>query len=444
MEVTPPGVAEKPSQGGEIYGRWPWIEPKVWTERMLAALERGIEGGKWFRLIDKVWALKNLNIAAEKVIENSGCAGIDGQTTAMFERHKENEVRRLQKELEDDTYRPQAAKRTWIEKPGGKELRPLGIPTVRDRVVQNAMRHVIEPIFERDFAPHSYGFRPGRGCKDALRAVEGLLESGHHYVVDADLKSYFDTIPHDKLMERMKQKISDGRTLKLIESFLKAGVMDGLKGWESGEEGTPQGAVISPLLANIYLNPLDWKMEEEGWKMVRYADDFVILCQREEEARAVLETVQKWVEENGLTLHPEKTRIVDASQPGGFDFLGYHFERGMKWPRKKSVKNLKRKIHGKTHRNEGRSLAAICSDLNETLRGWLNYFKHSKRTAFGTIDSYVRGRLRGILRKRQHKKGRARGKDHHLWPKTYFTALGLFSLNDAHIAACQSRYREIH
>jgi RNA-directed DNA polymerase len=408
---------------------------------MLAALERGVEGGKWFRLIDKVWSLKNLSISAEKVINNGGSAGIDGQTTAMFERHKESEVRKLQEELERDTYRPQAARRCWIEKPGGKEKRPLGIPVVRDRVMQNALRHVMEPIFERDFGPHSYGFRPGRSCKDALRAVEELLESEHHYVVDADLKSYFDTIPHGKLMERVKQKISDGRMLKLIESFLKAGVMDSLKGWQAGEEGTPQGAVISPLLANIYLDPLDWKMVEEGWKMVRYADDFVILSKSKEEAQTALETVQKWVEENGLTLHPEKTRIVDASQPGGFDFLGYHFERGMKWPRKKSIKSLKKKIHEKTRRNEGRSMSVICSDLNETLRGWFNYFKYSKRTAFGDIDGYIRGRLRSILRKRRNKEGRARGRDHQRWPNTYFTALGLFSLVEAHVAACQSRHR---
>jgi RNA-directed DNA polymerase len=405
---------------------------------MLAALETGIEGGKWFRLIDKVWGEKNLGRAFEKVMENGGSAGIDRQSVREFERHREKEIEDLQRELREQNYRPQAVKRVWIEKLGSKEKRPLGIPAVRDRIVQGALRHVIEPIFERDFAPQSYGFRPGRGCKDALRRVEELLKSGYGWVVDADLKSYFDTIPWGRLMERVGQKIADGRVLSLIEKMLKAGAMDAAKGWQPTESGTPQGAVISPLLSNIYLDPLDWLMAQSGYEMVRYADDFILLCENESQAQAALEKVRGWVSKEGLTLHPEKTRIVEASQPGGFDFLGYHFERGMKWPRKKSMQRFKDTIRVKTRRNQGRSMTRICQDLNRSLRGWFEYYKHSKATAFEAVDGYIRGRLRSILRRRRNRTGKGRGTDNQRWPNAYFTAMGLISLKQAHQAACRS------
>jgi RNA-directed DNA polymerase len=437
-EQKPPKLAAKPQEGGEIRSRWEWVEPAVWTERMLAALETGVKGGKWFRLIDKVWAEKNLGRALEKVVEKGGSAGVDRQNVREMERHKEKEIGDLQRELREQKYRPQAVKRVWIEKPGSKEKRPLGVPAVRDRIVQGALRHVLEPIFEREFAVQSYGFRPGRGCKEALRRVEELLKSGHGWVVDADLKSYFDTIPQDRLLERVGRKIADGRVMALLETMLKSGVMDALKGWQPTESGTPQGAVISPLLSNVYLDPLDWLMAEGGYEMVRYADDFVILCKSESQAQAALEKVREWVLKEGLTLHPEKTRIVEASQPGGFDFLGYHFERGMKWPRKKSMDRLKDTVRRKTRRNQGRSMERICADLNRTLKGWFEYFKHSKATAFETVDGYIRGRLRSILRRRMHRRGKGNGRDHQKWPNAHFTAMGLFSLRQAHRAACQS------
>ena len=437
-EQTPPKLAPKPQEGGDIRSRWEWVEPMVWTERMLAALETGVEGGKWFRLIDKVWAEGNLNRALEKVIENGGSAGIDRQSARELGRHREKEIGGLQRELREQNYRPQAVRRAWIEKPGSKEKRPLGIPAVRDRIVQGALRHVIEPIFERGFAPRSYGFRPGRGCKEALRRVDELLKSGHGWVVDADLKSYFDTIPQDRLMERIREKIADGRVLSLVESMLRAGVMDSAKGWQPTESGTPQGSVISPLLSNIYLDPLDWLMADSGYEMVRYADDFILLCESESQARAALEEVRAWVAQEGLTLHPEKTRIVEASQPGGFDFLGYHFERGMKWPRKKSMDRLKDMIRMKTGRGQGRSMEEICRDINRTLGGWFEYYKHSNAKTHETVDRYIRGRLRSILRQRAHRPGRGRGKDHQKWPNAYFTAMGLICLKQAHAAACRS------
>jgi RNA-directed DNA polymerase len=385
----------------------------VWTERMLATLETGIEGGKWFRLIDKVWSPKNLACALEKVVANGGSAGGDNQSVKQVEAHKDDVIRSLEQALRADQYQPQAVKRVWIPKPGSQDKRPLGVPTVKDRIVQGALRHVIEPIFERDFAPQSYGFRPGKGCKDALRRVEELLESGHDWVVDADLKAYFDSIPQARLMGRVREKIADGRVLKLLEQMLQAGVMDTAQGWQPTEQGTPQGAVISPLLANLYLNDLDWTMARKGFEMVRYADDFVVLCRSQVEAQTALETIRVWVAANGLSLHPNKTRLVNASQPGGFDFLGYHFERGMRWPRAKSLKKLKATIRQKTRRSQGRSLKAICAELNGTLKGGFEYFKHSHGTTFEPIDRYIRGRLRSILRKRQGRKGRGRGLDHH-------------------------------
>ena len=301
------------------------------------------------------------------------------------------------------------------------------------------MRMVIEPIFEHDFAEHSYGFRPNRGCKDALRRVDELLKSGYTTIVDADLKSYFDTIPHDRLMALVGQEVSDGRILTLIEAFLKQGVLDGLREW-TPEMGSPQGAVISPLLSNIYLNPLDHQMARAGFEMVRYADDFVILCRSPDEASRALAMVQDWTTAAGLTLHPTKTRIVNAATDA-FDFLGYRFESGQRFPRPKSLQKLKDSIRAKTKRNDGRSLQVIIGSLNPTLRGWFEYFKHSYKTTFPKLDGWIRMRLRSILRKRQKKRGRGRGSDHQRWPNAYFAKQGLYSLKTAHASACQSSSR---
>jgi RNA-directed DNA polymerase len=307
-------------------------------------------------------------------------------------------------------------------------------------VVQTALCNALEPIFERDFAAHSYGFRPGRGCKDALRRVVELLRSGYTYVVDADLKSYFDTIPQAALLEEVKRKITDGRVLEVIERYLRNSVMEGLEQW-TPQEGTPQGAVLSPLLSNIYLDPLDHLMQEQGYEMVRYADDFIILCRSEAEAQRALKRVQKWIMQAGLTLHSEKTHIVDAKQPGGFDFLGYHFERGLRWPRKKSRAKFKQTVRAKTRRTSGQSLDEIIANVNRTMGGWFEYFKHSDPRTFAPLDSWVRMRLRSILRKRHGGKGRGGGNDHRRWPNAYFAAQGLFSLATVHAAACQSSCR---
>jgi RNA-directed DNA polymerase len=303
-EQQPPTVPGTAQQGGDLRARWAWVEPTVWTERMLATLETGIEGGKWFRLIDKVWSAKNLAGSLQKVVAKGGSAGIDNQSARAVYEYQEQTIRKLEQELRTGQYQPQAVKRVWIPKPGSQEKRPLGVPTVRDRIVQGAVLQVIEPIFEREFAAQSYGFRPGKGCKDALRRVDELLRSGKHWVLDADLKSYFDTIPHERLMDRVAEKVADGKVLSLVEGMLQAGVMDTVEGWQATKQGSPQGAVISPLLSNIYLNGLDWKMAREGFEMVRYADDFVVLCANQQEAQKALEEISQWVEENGLKLHP--------------------------------------------------------------------------------------------------------------------------------------------
>jgi RNA-directed DNA polymerase len=438
---TKPSSVPLAQQGGEIRARWAWVEPVVWTDRMLKALEEGVEGGVWFRLIDKVWSLGNLSSSYRKVKSNEGAPGVDHVTVEEFGNHWEANVGKLIASLRDGSYEPQAIRRVYIPKPGSREYRPLGIPTVRDRVVQGAVRHILEPIFEKEFAVQSYGFRPGMGCKDALRRLDELLKSGYVYVLDADLKSYFDSIPHDRLLVRLRERIADGRMLGLIESFLKAGIMEGLQEWEP-ETGVPQGAVLSPLLSNVYLNPLDHQMAAEGFEMIRYADDFVIVCRSESEAEQALSRVRQWCEAEGLQLHPDKTRIVDV-RTTSFEFLGYEFattKKGLltRWARKKSVDKLKDSIRVKTKRRNGRSLESLVKEINGTLKGWFVYFKHSHYTTFPRLDRWIRMRLRSILRGYQGRKGRGRGRDHQRWPNSYFTDLGLYNLVRAHELACQS------
>ena len=407
---------------------------------MLDALERGVKGGKWFALWDKVFAPSTLASSWARVQANKGSAGVDGVTIGRFERDVEANLKATSAALREGRFFPQKVRRVWIPKAGSKELRPLGIPTVCDRVVQGALRAVMEPIFERDFSERSYGFRPGRSCKDALRRVDELLDAGKTWVVDADIKGYFDSIPHDRLMELVAKKISDGSVLKLVGKYLEAQVLDGLKSW-TPEAGSPQGAIISPLLSNIYLDPLDHEMAAAGMEMVRYADDFVVLCASQEEALRALDRVKEWMRCAGLTLHPEKTRIVNASERGGFDFLGYHFERSYKWPRKKSEEKFKEAIRAKTGRTSGESMQRIIANVNRTMRGWFEYFKHSVGNVFVRLDKWVRMRLRSILRKRIKGKGHGYGHSHHKWPNAYFHESGLFFMANARRLAVQSARR---
>lgn len=436
-EETSAEVPERDKQAEEDLWQRHKAERGVWTEPMLAALERGLKGNKWFSLIDKVWSDRTLELAWEKVRDNAGACGVDGITIGRFAKDSQIRLLAVNEQMRQGTYQPKPVKRVWIEKAGSADKRPLGIPTVTDRVVQASVRMVIEPIFEKQFAEHSYGFRPGRGCKDALRRVEELLHAGNTHVVDVDIKGYFDAIPHDRLMALVRERIADGRLLGIIEKFLKQGVIEGSDWQQAKEEGTPQGGVISPLLANIYLNPLDWLIAESGFEMVRYADDMVVLCSSQEEAEIVLEKLRVWMGENQLTLHPEKTRTVDMSLADShFDFLGYRFQRSrqgrlMRLVRPKSLRKLRQTIKLKTRRKNGKSMEAIIADINRILVGWYGYFKNAKASALGEIDGWIRMRLRSILRKRRGLKGRGRGRDHHRWPNRYFTKLGYFCLLDA-------------
>jgi RNA-directed DNA polymerase len=402
------------------------------------ALKRGLKGNKWFSLIDKVQSARTLELAWEKVKSNAGACGVDGITIGRFDKDSQSRLLAVSEQIKRGTYQPKPVKRVWIDKPGSAEKRPLGIPTVVDRVVQAAVRMVIEPIFENRFAKHSYGFRPGCGCKDALRRVEELLRAGNTHVVDVDIKGYFDAIPHDRLMALVREHIADGRVLGLIEGFLKQGVIEG-ENWQEAKEGTPQGGVISPLMANLYLNPLDWLMAGLGFEMVRYADDMVVLCRSRQEAQTALEKLREWMTQVGLTLHPDKTRTVDMNLADShFDFLGYRFKRSrrgrlIKLVRPKSLRKLRESIKPRTRRNNGRSMEAIVADINRTLTGWYAYFKHVHPSELDQIDRWMRVRLRSILRKRRGGEGRGRGKDHHRWPNRYFTGLGLFCLLDAKV-----------
>ena len=421
---------------------------------MLAALDMGVKGNKWFSLIDKVYADRTLELAWAKVSSNAGACGVDGITVERFGKDSQSRLLAVKEHLKEGSYQPKPVKRVMIPKPGSAQKRPLGIPTVRDRVVQTALRMVIEPIFEKEFAPHSYGFRPGRGCKDALRQVNALLKSGHVHVVDADLKSYFDTIPHHRLMALVAERIADGRVKALIAAFLKQGVLEEGVQREAGNEGTPQGGVISPLLANLYLNPLDWLMADAGFAMVRYADDVaricleekwravslrsaVVLCRTPEQARHALEQIKAWTREVELTLHPEKTRTVDMStEKSYFDFLGYRFYRTLKGKltrlvRPKSEQKLRATLKPLTQRNCGLNLEITIRRINPTLKGWYAYFKQATPQSLKAMDSWVRDRMRAILRRRRGWKGKAQKPDRYRWPNRYFRALGLFCLEEA-------------
>ena len=260
---TASAVPARAKRGAEARD-WSWVEASVWTERMVSALENGVKGGRWYSLMDKVYAPDTLEAAWNKVQANDGAAGVDGQSLERFAAQEGLYLNELATALREGSYRPQPVKRVDIPKGDGK-TRPLGIPTVKDRIVQTAVKFVLEPIFEATFCPTSYGFRPGLGCRDALREVAQLIEEGYTFVVDADLQSYFDTIPHERLMQRVEERISDGRILGLLRSWLAQDILRDTERW-TPTEGTPQGAVISPLLANIYLHPLDARMAALGYR----------------------------------------------------------------------------------------------------------------------------------------------------------------------------------
>ena len=434
-------VPERAKQGAEAckFPKWEWVEASVWTERMLAALGNGVKGGKWFSLIDKVYNRRTLEVAWKRVASNKGAAGVDRISIKRFRSNAQFYLEELEKDLCNGAYRPAPVKRVHIPK-DGKKTRPLGIPTVKDRIVQTALKMVLEPIFENEFLETSYGFRPKLGCKDALREVDRLLREGYTWAVDADVKSYFDTIPHDRLMDLVKERVSDGGILHLIELFLKQEIMEDMKCWNP-LKGTPQGAVLSPLLANVYLHELDLTLHRYGRKVIRYADDFVVLCRSQGEADKALAEIQVWIEQNGLQLSSEKTHIGNCLEIGhGFEFLGYRFEGGQRFVRAKSLKKFKDNIRSKTCRTRGDSIEKIISDLNRTIRGWFGYFKHAHHYTFSSLDGFIRRRLRAVLCKQKKRPGSGTTeRDHKQWPNAFFAERGLFTMHKAYVLARQSR-----
>ncbi len=432
-------VTARPEAGPDDPCTWSWVAASVWTDRMLAALGNGVRGGKWHSLIDKVYAPQTLREAWQRVKANRGAAGIDRMSIECFEAKATRYLAELEQALREGSYQPEPVRRVHIPK-GKGTTRPLGIATVKDRVVQTALKLVLEPIFEKEFLPVSFGFRPGRSCKDALRVVDLALKEGYTWVVDADLQSYFDTIPKLPLLALIAEKVSDKKVLELVGRYLDQEVMEGMKRW-TPVAGTPQGSVISPLMSNLYLHGLDRLLSEAGYKYARFADDFVALCHTRQEAEAVLTTIQAWVEAHGLCLHPEKTRVGNCMDYGqGFDFLGYRFEAGRRWVRPKSRMALRDKIREKTGRTRSDSLETIISELNPILKGWFGYFQQAHRTTFRDVDGFVRRRLRAILRKRVKRPGFGRTcRDHHRWPNAFFAEHGLFTLHEAYVLASRSR-----
>ncbi len=401
---------------------------------------------RFYLLYDKVWRADILEHAYEVARANAGAAGVDGMTFDAIEAADvERWLSGIGKELRERTYRPDPVRRVMIPKPNGGE-RPLGIPTIRDRVVQTAVKLVIEPIFEADLEPNAYGYRPRRSAGDAVEAVHDLLRRGYTDVVDADLSKYFDTIPHDQLMRSVARRIVDKDILKLIKMWLKAPVeetdKDGRKrltGGKRNKQGTPQGGVISPLLANLYMNRFlkHWRLTEQGHKLkahvIAYADDFVILSRgHAEEAKAWAGAVMTRL---GLSLNEAKTSLRDAWKER-FDFLGYSFgphyspKNGRRYlgasPSKKSVARLKPRISAILHRGNNAPWGEICVKLNRVLKGWSGYFDHGTCTpAYRAIDNHVMTRVQHFLVKRHRVPSRGTAR---FSRETVFGELGVLSL----------------
>jgi len=349
--------------------------------------------------------LQRLDTAFAKVKANRGAAGVDRESIVEFEANLEANLAQLKRDLKEKTYVPQPVRRVYIPKANGGQ-RPLGIPTVRDRVVQQALRLVLEPVFEPLFCDSSYGFRPGRSAHQALDRVSGHLREGYKWVVDCDLKAYFDTIPQEALIDRVAEEVADGTVLRLIRSFLRAGVMSEGQ-FQRTIAGTPQGGVISPLLANIYLHSFDQLMEDRGLRMTRYADDFVILCRSRRAAERVMGNVQRYLEgQLGLTVNREKSKVVHLSE--GFVFLGYEFGTWGRRPGPKAILQFKQRIRELTRRNQTIPVDKMVREqLNPYLRGWAGYFGYGQvKQRFLGYDQWIRRRLRMVqLRSWRHVKG---------------------------------------
>lgn len=363
-----------------------------------------------------------MKIAEHEVFINKGSAGIDGVTVEEFRNNYKMNMLELRRQLLEDRYQAQPVKRVWIPKGDGRE-RPLGVPIVKDRVAQTIVKRIMEPIFEKIFCDCSFGFRPGRSQIDAVNKIEKYREQGYKWVLDADIKGYFDNIEHNLLMKFITERINDGWVLRMIESWLTAGVMTE-DGYEPSTKGTPQGGVISPLLANIYLHQFDKEMTDRGYKVVRYADDFVVLTKSKKKANRALEVVKEIIEGKlKLTLHPEKTVVTNFGE--GFVFLGFEFIAWRyKRPRKKALKAFKDKVRKVTRRNQPWDIGFIIRELNPKIAGWGNYFSHGNvKKLFQRLDEWIRMRLRSYIEKKK-----ATMNQNQRIPNAYFEQKGLKSL----------------
>lgn len=410
-------------------------------QRALYRAAKATPSRRFHALYDKVYRADILRRAWEEVKANAGAAGVDAQSIAAVEEAGVEEfLEQLAAEVRAGRYRPQPVRRVLIPKADGRQ-RPLGIPTVRERVVQAAVKVVLEPVFEADFRPSSYGFRPKRNAHQAGEVLRQGVNRGAYWVVDADIEAFFDRIDHRTLLGLVAKRISDRRLLRLLRRWLQAGVVAEGE-WQPTEQGVPQGGVISPLLANIVLHELDRHWEDgcrQLGQLVRYADDFVILCRTEAQAQEALRRVQGVLTGLGLTLHPVKTRVVYLGEgTGGFDFLGFHYRRVVswrqrgryycqKWPSQQAMRGIRERIKAITaprHRLP-EPVDAIVTTLNRVLRGWGAYFRvgNSSRK-FAQVDSYVREQLALFLSKKRQRSGRRWQQ----WSLTFFQTLGVYQL----------------
>jgi RNA-directed DNA polymerase len=392
-------------------------------------------------LVDKVYKRKNLEMAWEKVKANRGSGGIDGQSLNMFAAQLGQQLDRLQSELQQDTYQPQPVRQVQIPKAGKPgEFRTLGIPTIYDRVCQQALLNRLEPIFEPVFDEANFGYRRGRSTKDAMRKVWKEIQSGWEWIVDADLKDFFGSVDHEKLLMLVAQRVADGRVLRLIKAMLKAGSYGKGQLFPS-ERGTPQGGVVSPLLSNVLLTPFDQELRRKGYQLTRYADDWVITCKSAAEARAALAVATRILEQLGVRLNPQKTRIVHVRH--GFDFLGYRILRTSgksklpasmirRWqltglivsPTTKSIRRFRDRVRSLTKRCDSRKTAELITELNPTLRGWGDYYKRAHvRTLFHRLDRWIVRRIWSHRFRRWRNTGWKQ-----LPPATLYEELGLVNL----------------
>jgi RNA-directed DNA polymerase len=362
-------------------------------------------------LVDKVYQRKNLEMAWEKVKANRGSGGVDGQNLEAFAEQLDQQLDRLHSELKEDTYQPQPVRQVQIPKAGKPgEFRMLGVPTIFDRVCQQALLNRLEPIFEPVFDEANFGYRRGRSTKDAMRKVWKEIQSGREWIVDADLKDFFGSVDHEKLLTLVAQRIADGRVLRLIRAMLKAGSYGKGRLFPS-ERGTPQGSVVSPLLSNILLTPFDQEMRRKGYQLTRFADDWVVTCTSAAEARAAIAAALRILSELGVQLHPQKTRVVHVQR--GFEFLGYLVRRGKQlklppskivtgaqsrglyaYPREKSIQRFKDRVRQLTRRGVPLKTKDLIEQLNPVLRGWGHYYKRAHvRTLFNKLDHWIERRI---------------------------------------------------